>query len=202
VSRLPDGRFKSVLGLGSAKGGEFLAIIDRIDELTIVEPSQKLRSHRLGGLQPRYVDPSPDATLPFPDASFDLVFCLSVLHHIPKVSAQVRELARVLAPGGHMLVLEPIVSLGDWTGPRKAGLTKRERGIPLSLLRSMLTDEGLVVEYEALCDFPITRRLPAATTLSGRFASIGCCRRPPPGTTATIPRPHSRRSAQLARSSW
>jgi glycosyltransferase involved in cell wall biosynthesis len=160
VSRLPDGRFKSVLGLGSAKGGEFLAIIDRIDELTIVEPSQKLRSHRLGGLQPRYVDPSPDATLPFPDASFDLVFCLSVLHHIPKVSAQVRELARVMSPGGHMLVLEPIVSLGDWTGPRKAGLTKRERGIPLSLLRAMLTDEGLVVEYEALCDFPITRRLP------------------------------------------
>jgi hypothetical protein len=59
-----------------------------------------------------------------------------------------------------MLVLEPIVSLGDWTGPRKAGLTKRERGIPVSLLRSMLTNEGLVVEYEALCDFPITRRLP------------------------------------------
>ncbi|HZK75032.1 MAG TPA: glycosyltransferase [Clostridia bacterium] len=160
VSRLPDGRFKSVLGLGSAQGGEFLAIIDRIDELTIVEPSQKLRSHRLGGLKPRYIDPSPDAALPFPDASFDLVFCLSVLHHIPKVSAQVHELARVLSPGGHMLVLEPIVSLGDWTGPRKAGLTKRERGIPLSLLRSMLTDEGLVVEYEALCDFPITRRLP------------------------------------------
>lgn len=160
VSRLPDGRFKSVLGLGSAQGGEFLAIIDRIDELTIVEPSRKLRSDRLGGLQPRYVDPSPDATLPFPEASFDLVFCLSVLHHIPKVSAQVRELARVLSPGGYMLVLEPIVSLGDWTGPRKAGLTKRERGIPLSLLRSMLTDEGLVIEYEALCDFPITRRLP------------------------------------------
>jgi hypothetical protein len=124
---------------------------------------------------------------------------MSVLHHIPKVSAQIRELARVLSSGGHMLVHKPIGSFGDWTGPRKAGITKHERGIPLSLLRSMLTEEGLVVEYEALCDFPITRRLPAATTLSGRFASIGCCRRPPPGTTATTPRPHSRRSAQLAR---
>jgi SAM-dependent methyltransferase len=131
-----------------------------IDELTIVEPSQKLQSHWLRGLQPRDVNPFPDATLPFPDASFDLVFCLSLLHHVPKVSAQVRELAHVLSPGGHMLAHEPIVSLGDWTGPRKAGLTKRERGIPLSLLRSMLTDEGLVVEYEALCNFPITRRLP------------------------------------------
>jgi len=45
VSRLPDGRFKSVLCLGSAKGGEFLAIFDRSDELTIVEPSRKLCSH-------------------------------------------------------------------------------------------------------------------------------------------------------------
>jgi hypothetical protein len=81
MSRLPDGRFKSVLGLENAQGGEFLAIIDRINELTIVEHSQKLLSHRLSDLQPRYVDPSLDTTLPFPDASFDLVFCLSVLLH-------------------------------------------------------------------------------------------------------------------------
>jgi SAM-dependent methyltransferase len=139
---------------------EFLAIIDRSDELTIVELSQKLRSHRLVDLQPRFVAPSPDATLPLPDASFDLVFCLSVLHHIPTVSAQVRELARVLSPGGHMLVLKPIVSLDNWTGPGKLELTKRERGMPLSLLRSILTDERPVVEYEARCDFPVTRRLP------------------------------------------
>jgi SAM-dependent methyltransferase len=122
MNRLPGDRFKSVPGLGSRRGGE---------SLTIIGPSQKLRSHLLGGLQSRYVDPSPDAALPFPDASFELVFCLSVLHHIPKVSAQVRGLARVLSPGGHMLVLEPIVPLGDWTGPRKVGLSKRERGIPL-----------------------------------------------------------------------
>lgn len=30
VSRLPDGRFQRVFGLGSAQGGKFLAIIDRI----------------------------------------------------------------------------------------------------------------------------------------------------------------------------
>jgi glycosyltransferase involved in cell wall biosynthesis/SAM-dependent methyltransferase len=160
IRRLPPGRFASVLGLGSASGGEFLAIADRIDSLTIVEPSKKLRSDEIGPLRPRYVDPSPDAALPFADGSFDLIFCLSVLHHLPKVSVQLHELTRVLAPGGHMLVLEPIVSLGDWTGPRKPGLTKRERGIPLQILRSMLSEEGLTIEYEALCDFPLTRRLP------------------------------------------
>jgi hypothetical protein len=88
VSRLPDGCFKSVLGLGSAQGGDFLAIIDRIDELAIAEPSQRLRSHRIGSLQPRYVDPSSDTTLPFPDASFDLVFCRRVPYRIPKVSSR------------------------------------------------------------------------------------------------------------------
>jgi hypothetical protein len=59
-----------------------------------------------------------------------------------------------------MLVHEPIVSRGDWTGPRKARLTKRERDILLSFVPSMLSDKGLVVEHESLCDFPITRRLP------------------------------------------
>ena len=183
VSRLPDGRFKSVLGLGSAQGGEFLAIIDRIDELTIVEPSQKLRSHRLGGLQPRYVDPSPDATFPFPDASFDLVFYLSVLHHIPRVSAQVRELARVLSPGVHEL-------------------TKRERD---TLSRSFAPCLRMGVSWSSTrhCATARSRDVcPPATTLSGRFAPIACCRRPPLGTTAATPRPPSRRSAPLARTSW
>jgi hypothetical protein len=59
-----------------------------------------------------------------------------------------------------MLVHEPIVSRSDWTGPRKARLTKRERDILLSFVPSMLSDKGLVVEHEALCDFPIPGRLP------------------------------------------
>jgi hypothetical protein len=58
MNRLPGDRFKSVPGLGSRRGGESLAIIDRIEELTSIGPSQKLRSHLLGGLQSRYVDTS------------------------------------------------------------------------------------------------------------------------------------------------
>ncbi|MFZ2057575.1 MAG: methyltransferase domain-containing protein [Acidimicrobiales bacterium] len=158
VSHQPDGRVKGILGPTSAQGGEFLEIIDRIGEPTIVEPSQRLRSHRLDELQLRYVDSSPVATLPFPDSSFDPVFCLSVLHRIPKVSAQVRELARVLSPEGHRLAHEPTVPLGYWTRSGNAGVTKRECGIALSLLRSTLADEDLLVEYEALRDFPFRQR--------------------------------------------
>jgi hypothetical protein len=104
VSRLPDGRFKSDLGLGSAQGGDSLAIIDRIDELAIAEPSQRLRSHRIGGLQPRYVDPSSDTTLPFPD-----VLPKGAVPH-PEGVEPVYELSRVV-PDAQLFVLEPVESL-------------------------------------------------------------------------------------------
>lgn len=45
--------------------------------------------------------------LPFPDASFDHVFALAVLHHIPSDGLRqqaVRELARVIKPGGRITI--------------------------------------------------------------------------------------------------
>jgi SAM-dependent methyltransferase len=45
--------------------------------------------------------------LAFPSNSFDVVFTLEVLEHIPDLSAAMREMARVLAPGGMMLATFP-----------------------------------------------------------------------------------------------
>ncbi len=38
--------------------------------------------------------------LPFDDASFDVVICTEVLEHVPDASAGIKEIARVLRPGG------------------------------------------------------------------------------------------------------
>ncbi len=46
-------------------------------------------------------------TLPFDDGRFDLVTCQTVLIHLPDVAAAVRELMRVLKPGGLLAVAEP-----------------------------------------------------------------------------------------------
>ncbi|MGQ0762749.1 MAG: class I SAM-dependent methyltransferase [Acidobacteriota bacterium] len=43
--------------------------------------------------------------LDFPDASFDLVYSHGVLHHTPDIGAAVREIHRVLKPGGRAMVM-------------------------------------------------------------------------------------------------
>ena len=47
--------------------------------------------------------------LPYPDASFDLVTCSEVLEHVENYRAVLREIRRVLKPGGLMVITTPNV---------------------------------------------------------------------------------------------
>lgn len=142
---LPRRRFHHALGVGSSFGGEFLPILDRVGDITILEPSARLRSTTLRSTPVRYVEPVPSGDMPFPDGKFDLVLCFGVLHHIPNVSKVVREVGRATAPGGWVLLSEPVVSMGDWRSESRPGLTKRERGIPRHLLEKAVRDAGMTI---------------------------------------------------------
>lgn len=155
---LQDPAYERVLGLGSAYGDEFEPLADRIGHITVLEPSTAFAGNpRIFDVPCRYVAPLPDGTMPFADASFELITCFGVLHHVPNVSHVLKESARCLASGGSMLIREPIVSMGDWTRPRP-GLTTRERGIPVGLFDKMISSSGLRTLRRAFCMFPAIPR--------------------------------------------
>jgi SAM-dependent methyltransferase len=49
--------------------------------------------------------------IPEPDASFDAVLCTEVLEHLPEPVSALRELARLLKPGGTLIITAPFCSL-------------------------------------------------------------------------------------------
>ena len=155
---LPLGEVDRVLGVGSASGAE-LAPLARISRaLTVLEPSEGFKTDTVHGRPVSYVKPRASGAMPFADASFDVVVCFSVLHHIPNVTTVVREMARVVKTGGLVLLREPTHSMGDWRIPRR-GLTKRERGIPIDVFRGIIRDAGFDVVREARCMYSLTSRL-------------------------------------------
>jgi len=56
--------------------------------------------------------------IPFPDASFDLVWCRDVIEVVDGLDSGIAEIARVLRPGGHLLVYTVLAS--DRLEPKEA----------------------------------------------------------------------------------
>jgi ubiquinone/menaquinone biosynthesis C-methylase UbiE len=112
---------KSILDVGSGAGqlaGHLLEFADPDARITCVDLSQPMLCRawrRLGSDRPAYVA-ADLSNLPFAERVFDGVTCGYVLEHLPDPAAGLSELARVLRPGGRMLLLTTEDNFaGAWT---------------------------------------------------------------------------------------
>jgi len=97
-----------VLDVGCGGGQVLVALAQRRPDLVLtgLDPSGRLvgaARHRAGGAR---VVRGSATDLPFTDAAFDVVLALFSLKEWPDRDRGVREAARVLAPGGRLLVAE------------------------------------------------------------------------------------------------
>ena len=133
-----------VLEIGPGFGPATELLSCRAGRMTALEIDPRLAARlreRLGG-SVEVVEG--DATaMPFADASFDVVACFTMLHHVPSAARQDRlfaEVARVLRPGGRFVGTDSLGrGLGFWLlhiGDIKVLLDPRE-------LPQRLSDAGL-----------------------------------------------------------
>jgi len=95
-------------GCGNGRYTRFLLKhADRDATISAFDLSQRMLKRARRRLKsPRVSFVSADLTrLPYPDAQFDAIICGWVLEHLPDPSPGLRELARVLRPGGKLLLL-------------------------------------------------------------------------------------------------
>ena len=100
------------LELGAGTGLNHDLYPDAVSELVLTEPfgpmADRLRRRVAGLDRPVEVVQAAAEHLPFPDDSFDTAACTLVLCTVDDPPAALRELARVLRPGGRLLFLEHV----------------------------------------------------------------------------------------------
>jgi SAM-dependent methyltransferase len=194
---------RHVLDLGCGKGDSvdgFRRLAPNVDWVGVdVADTQEARSRRRSDATFVTYD---GTRVPFPDGTFDLVYSSQVLEHVADPRLHLREIARVLRPGGLLIgstsQLEPFHSMSFWnltpfgfvSLAREAGLRVRELrpgidGVTLALRTFLARPAEFDVWWES--ESPLnaeidawgreTRRRPALVNLRklhvcGQFAFL------------------------------
>lgn len=131
-ARFEEGRGRDVLEVGVGAGTDFVQWVRagaRATGVDLTPAGVALTEERLAleGLKARVLVADAER-LPFADASFDIVYSYGVLHHSPNTEAAVREVHRVLRPGGVARVM--IYHEPSWVGLMLWGVHCLAKGRP------------------------------------------------------------------------
>ena len=129
------------LGCGTGNAAEVLApCVKRV--IAVDQSPQMIAAarKRLSGLENVEFVQGELEKLPLKAASVDAAVCVLVLHHVPDPAGAVREMARILRPGGTALIVD--MAEHDRTGYRQT-MGHRWLGFGVPQVLRFLTDAGL-----------------------------------------------------------
>ena len=142
-----------VADLGTGTGYLLPVLARRFARVSAVDgsaPMLELARHRLETEAPEAADKvtlrhGTLEQLPLESSDTDLAVALLMLHHLPDVHAALREVHRVLRPGGRLLVVEIHPYKNE---PFRLRMADRRPGLDPRDLRSALAEAGLTVSSE------------------------------------------------------
>jgi ubiquinone/menaquinone biosynthesis C-methylase UbiE len=123
-----------ILDAGCGGGGMPLSLAEEADQVIGIDLAPRFNEagHRLAaerGLRNLHFAQANGEALPFPDAAFDMVLSHAVIEHVADAPVYLRELARVLKPGGFVYL-----STASYLSLAGAHLPRLRIPVPLHLL--------------------------------------------------------------------
>jgi ubiquinone/menaquinone biosynthesis C-methylase UbiE len=110
IARIPAGQGRRALDVATGGGHTGLYLASQGWEVTLadISPAMLERARALAGERGLRVETRQHTaeSMPYPDATFDLVTCRVAPHHFSSVENFVRESARVLRPSGSFVVID------------------------------------------------------------------------------------------------
>jgi len=110
---------KIILDIGCGEGNLLFRLKDKFDELygLDVAPSRlKEAEAKIKEIDPskaskfKFIEGNADSPLPFPNESFDVITCIAVMEHVYDIFSLVKEMFRVLKPGGYVVAEVPNIA--------------------------------------------------------------------------------------------
>ena len=148
-----------VLNAGCGAGSMTLGLLDEGYEVTSIDASESFVENLAKRLREAYPDAHAPVLvadvhqLPFQDRDFDAVVCGEVLEHLEDDRAAVGELARVLRPGGSLVVSVPA---NPWRYDWADHWAGHQRRYTEDGLVDLMLDGGLTAIEVTAWGFPLT----------------------------------------------
>ena len=156
------GRRDLILDVGCGDGYGSAVILDGVDYAQFIGLDlsiDKLRTARRG-LHHSHMVMGDAEELPFANAAVDVAFSLETLEHLPDPGGALREIARVLRPGGVLFLSVPVSSTlnavlaGWWMRFRRGGRFREHLQVyTLKRLMTLLRSAGLQSREHRFCVF-------------------------------------------------